>query len=363
MPAPPPRRRSAARTAGDILKQYADLVLGLPVNHVILMGTAVNGKAENRLTTKAREGQATGEIARTKENFAYREPLSLLLVDNDGGRDTRQALFDIYPPFKDVAMLTMPSSSSAVMLNGVPAKDGGEHTYLVLRGGRHKEVLKRLLDLCAIKGLARIMISKNGCMLLRGPVDAAVWGAERVVFPGINHVVAPVERGPREPQLWRGRRARRRSLPVGDRDAGRPGGAEARHRRDEGTRAGRRPTASPRSGAATAVRETVAKRRQTQAAPKPQAEAQVKCVRRRQPHRRPGVGRARARGAGGRLRHHAERRRRGHRARDLRRSGEVRREALRRPDRGRRVWQRRRRPSSSTAGGRAVDLQPRARRD
>ena len=217
-------------------------------------------------------------------------------------------------------MLTMPSSSSAVTLNGVPAKDGGEHTYMVLRGGRHKEVLKRLLELCAINGLARIMITKNGVMLLRGPVDAACGAPSASIFPGMKHVVAPVEQGPREPQLLAGRRARRRTFPVRDREAGRPGGAEARHRRDEGARCWPEADRVAEEWGRNRVKEAVAK-----GANRKRAEAQVKrIVQRRQAREPPAtarLGRARARGAGGGFRHHAERRHQGHGARDLRRPG------------------------------------------
>ncbi len=193
-------------TAGDVLAQLASLILTLPVDHVLLLGTAAGGPADFRLTTKTRQqsGAAPGAIARTKENFAYREALSLLLIDNDGGRLTQSVLTQLSSQFNDVAMLTIPSSSSAVMLDGVPAKDGGEHTWIVARGGRQKEILKRLLELAALKGLAFIKIAANGRMLLRGPVDAAVWGAERLVFPGVNHVEPPVTQGPREPQLTEG---------------------------------------------------------------------------------------------------------------------------------------------------------------
>ena len=294
-------------TAGDILEQLGKLVLGLPVNHVLLMGTAVNGKAENRLTTKAREGQVAGEIARTKENFAYREPLSLLLIDNDGGRGTRDSAVRHLP-----AVRGRGDADDAVVVERRHAerradKDGGEHTYMVLRGGRHKEVLKRLLDLCAIKGLARIMITKNGRMLLRGPVDAS--GVGRRARHLRRHRRMSSRRSsmaPREPQLWEGdvldaERFLSETEKLVDQaelkriidemkapllaEADRVAEEWGRNRVKEAVAKGVRPQARREAGRADG--------RQGQA---------------RQPRRRPGVGRARARGAGGRLRHHAERR-------------------------------------------------------
>ena len=56
---------------------------------------------------------------------------------------------------------------------------------------------------CGAKGLGHILISANGVMPMRSPVDRAVYGPERVIFTG-ESCKKPVKQDKRKPEIWDG---------------------------------------------------------------------------------------------------------------------------------------------------------------
>ena len=213
---------------------------------------------------------------------------------------------------------------------------------MLVRGGRQKEVLRRLLDLCALSGLAHIMIAANGRHAAARPRRCQRLRPSGWFFPA-QSCRAPVEQGPREPQLWPG--------DVSTPNASCPRPRRLDHRRlkriVDGTEG--RETARGRRKSRGMGRNRVEEgggKGAPASAPKRRSSARIRRIRQAN---RPGPTweEREHEDLGSRLRPHDERRHQGH-SREVCATPEIRREALRRSDRGTEYA---RRPRSSSLNG------------
>jgi hypothetical protein len=111
------------------------------------------------------------------------------------------------PPFAEIALLSRPSASASVKdpRTGKALKTA-EHCYVVIDDpSQSKACLDAFLRLswCRGKGKAagRLMLSKAGAVLVRGPVDACVGSPERLSFEGAAVIGAGLDLLPRTAQV------------------------------------------------------------------------------------------------------------------------------------------------------------------
>ena len=161
------------------LTKYQVVILGIPKNGLI-SGNIVSSK--NNMIANA--------IARTKEYIRWNPSgISFILIDIDFGSipdfvlNTSQEVLDFLisldPYLMDCGILILPSSSQKFN----PEKKG-RHIYIKCSNVNDKTVklyAETLQSICWIKGLGNIKLSKSGSMLVRNPMDMAVFSPERLI--------------------------------------------------------------------------------------------------------------------------------------------------------------------------------------
>ncbi|RZV13401.1 hypothetical protein D3M61_07790 [Aliarcobacter butzleri] len=161
------------------LTKYQVLILGIPKNGLI-SGNIVSSK--NNIIANA--------IARTKEYIRWNPSgISFILIDIDFGSipdfvlNTSQEVLDFLisldPELIDCAILILPSSSQKFN-----HEKKGWHVYIKCSNVNDvtvKVYSETLQSICWIKGLGNIKLSKSGSMLVRNPMDMAVFSPERLI--------------------------------------------------------------------------------------------------------------------------------------------------------------------------------------
>ena len=161
------------------LTKYQVLILGIPKNGLI-SGNIVSSK--NNMIANA--------IARTKEYIRWNPSgISFILIDIDFGsipdfvlntaKEVLDFLISLDPYLMDCGILILPSSSQKFN----PEKKGW-HIYIKCSNVNDKTVklyAETLQSICWIKGLGNIKLSKSGSMLVRNPMDMAVFSPERLI--------------------------------------------------------------------------------------------------------------------------------------------------------------------------------------
>ena len=172
------------------LVEIGRMLDGLSSNQAIGLGVPRDGATEGRITTKARYDDAGDAIPRTLEHFGWPDGPGLLLLDGDGIDELQAILSELYPPFADVALLRRTSASASVInpKTGKALKTG-EHCYCVIDDPTiAKACLEALMRLAWCRGsgkaAGRLLLSKSGAVLVRGPVDACVGSPERLSYEG-----------------------------------------------------------------------------------------------------------------------------------------------------------------------------------
>lgn len=136
---------------------------------------------------------AEDAISRTRDSFQWPEGPGVLFLDFDPGDgeaglsagDAAKILADAVPAFEMVELMFLPSGSSHVGLADGTDLTGrkGLHGYLMVADAtdihRAARVLHRRLWLA---GHGRFLVSGNGTLLERGPIDTMVHQPERLVF-------------------------------------------------------------------------------------------------------------------------------------------------------------------------------------
>ena len=160
------------------LTKYQVVILGIPKNGLI-SGNIVSSK--NNMIANA--------IARTKEYIRWNPSVSFILIDIDFGsipdfvlntaKEVLDFLISLDPYLMDCGILILPSSSQKFN----PEKKGW-HIYIKCSNVNDMTVKvysETLQSICWIKGLGNIKLSKSGSMLVRNPMDMAVFSPERLI--------------------------------------------------------------------------------------------------------------------------------------------------------------------------------------
>ncbi|QNM91943.1 hypothetical protein [Aliarcobacter cryaerophilus] len=160
------------------LTKYQVVILGIPKNGLI-SGNIVSSK--NNMIANA--------IARTKEYIRWNPSVSFILIEIDFGSipdfvlNTSQEVLDFLisldPDLIFCAILILPSSSQKFN-----HEKKGWHVYIKCSNVNDvtvKVYSETLQSICWIKGLGNIKLSKSGSMLVRNPMDMAVFSPERLI--------------------------------------------------------------------------------------------------------------------------------------------------------------------------------------
>ena len=180
------------------LHELSEMIEGLSSNQALTYGSPRFCSA--RITTQKRlpmmKGRPVPYIARDAEHFKFSKGRGVLMLDIDQPKDGSTPmksksfdamLCDLLPWWSGIARAYRPSASAFIF-----APDG---TRLTGAGSLRCYAICNLAEDIPFVGLAildaiwkaghgRIEFSANGSMLLRGPVDAAVWQGERLDFAG-----------------------------------------------------------------------------------------------------------------------------------------------------------------------------------
>ena len=153
--------------------------------------------ADLPITTRAKARD--GELTRTLECFQYRNGPGVLLVENDphpeavppipalDGDALLDALVQVLPDVADTAYVAMPSSSAGrirrIDTGEVLRECQGLHLYLaVLDAADIPRFGKVLFARLWLAGFGSIVIARNGALLVRTLIDAAVFSPERIDY-------------------------------------------------------------------------------------------------------------------------------------------------------------------------------------
>jgi hypothetical protein len=187
------------------LTAFGELIDTLGPGEAIALGVPNNGLLQGKLVTKEKfkEKLPANTITRSLDDLDWSSEFNLLLLDADRSDNARGLAIELYPPFKDVAMLARPSASASVIhpQTGKPLKSS-EHAYVVIDDpSRSRDVLYALIRLawCVGKGASGgyPKITKAGSVLAYGPFDATVGSAERLSYEGAITIEGNLETLPR----------------------------------------------------------------------------------------------------------------------------------------------------------------------
>ena len=191
--------------AGNEAHGLLRLLGGMQAHQAITLGRVLSGTGalneKFQITTASRLHDAPpGTIARTRSFFEFPRGTGFALADLDlkgapAGVLTRledvglrRLMIDLYPAMANVASISRGSLSSAVHVEGDPARRagaGGEHAFLLLDDvSRTPQFLGALHRLAWANGFGWIMVDKAGRLHARSIVDVSVGQPERLVFEG-----------------------------------------------------------------------------------------------------------------------------------------------------------------------------------
>ena len=206
-------RGEARRITVGGVEEFAEIIARLRPFQGIALGTLREGLADEvEIVAKAKLNRDKGAIARTRENFVYREGKPALVpidFDRNGipdtvqehiGDDVWRALTTALPDLGGVARV-MRRSTSAGLYNGGAAlpTSGGWHGYVLVADGSDSErFLKMLHERCWMAGMGWFLISKDGKLLERSIVDRSVATPEHLLFEGPPIVKPPLKQDAEE---------------------------------------------------------------------------------------------------------------------------------------------------------------------
>lgn len=169
------------------------LAFGVPVRRELDRGTIVY---------EGRERPERGRISRTRACFEFpqAEPGVLFLDGDDVSDNPKESadaldtkLISAAPWFADIRRIYVPSSSSRIYetqedgkrrpSDPIVSEKSSWHCYFVVDDAdRIPDIGRALFAALIDAGHGRVKISRAGTMLLRGPIDAAVWQPERLDY-------------------------------------------------------------------------------------------------------------------------------------------------------------------------------------
>jgi hypothetical protein len=177
--------------------------------NVLTLGRMKDGRTSARVVTGSKLDLASDAIARSTEYFEHAAGPGWLLLDYDakdmppdvqarvqalgGGL---AAIKSIWPDLADADLVMRPSSSGGVHLIGNdPTIATGFHGFVRVKDvSLSKQILDTLTARAWLAGLAWHTVAKNGALLERSIVDAAVYGPERLIFTAPPELGAGVAR-------------------------------------------------------------------------------------------------------------------------------------------------------------------------
>ncbi len=145
------------------------------------------------IAVKGKEKPEYNIIARSQENFEY-IGAGVVMIDHDpsdyGKRyspdETLAAIISVHPEIAQAARIVRGSVSAGVHLDGeAPRTDKGFHIYMPVSDTTGLEEYGKIItQRLWLAGHGFIALAKNGAMLERTCIDAAVFSPERLDFVG-----------------------------------------------------------------------------------------------------------------------------------------------------------------------------------
>jgi hypothetical protein len=200
------KARALAAPDAATLARILDL---LTPRHVLTLGQMKDGRTSAHVVTGAKLGPASDAISRSADYFEHAAGQGWLLLDHDtkdmptdvqarvqalgGGL---AAIKSIWPDLADADLVVRPSSSGGVHLIGNdPSIATGFHGFVRVKDvSLSKQILDTLTARAWLAGLAWHTLGKNGALLERSIIDAAVHGPERLIFTAPPELGAGVAR-------------------------------------------------------------------------------------------------------------------------------------------------------------------------
>jgi mRNA-degrading endonuclease toxin of MazEF toxin-antitoxin module len=193
-----------ARRSFSYMSEFADFLLTLNGTHALAYGVSEHQEARV-LSKKSQDSEKGGDrpiITRTRENFSWPRGEGIFLIDYDPPKDgpglrreeVYQAIIDACPGLEDAPTILWHSASSFLYNGDKQLKgEGGYRIYIRVKDASDipragKVLFKRLW----LSGHGYIRITKNGGLVERAPVDAAVWQPERLDFAGGANCTPPI---------------------------------------------------------------------------------------------------------------------------------------------------------------------------
>jgi phage/plasmid-associated DNA primase len=193
------------------LSEIGMLFDALSSKQAIVLGVMKDGLAQGTLVTKeVFEKGNTTSVTRSQIHLGWPAGLGLLFFDGDGVNDLPTHLPELYPPLADAAMLVRPSASASVADPATGrALSESEHCFVAIDDpAQSKACLHALMRLAWVKGSGktggRLELTKNGVAMVKGPIDATVGSAERLVYEGAVEVHSRLTALPRKSNVLGG---------------------------------------------------------------------------------------------------------------------------------------------------------------
>lgn len=189
------------------------LINSLAPNQALSLGRLAQVGVRYPLASQHLRG--SGEIARTKEFFAWNTGPAFMLLDVDtkglsetvadivAGRDLADLIVDVVPEIATAPMLVKASSSAGIRLpDGLARSASGLHCYVLVADGRQiPKMLPLIHDRLWAAGLGFLTVSRSGSLLERSLVDTTVGSPERLIFAADPIVYPPLTRNPPSPRI------------------------------------------------------------------------------------------------------------------------------------------------------------------
>jgi hypothetical protein len=186
---------TATRIEVTGLSQLATVIDAMTARKALTFGVTGH-KTIRIITQEALRRGAQGALCRDRRHFAWPDGRGVLMLDIDKPKDGSAplkaksfdaALCDILPWWRGIARMYRPSASAFIYdeagneLGGA----GSLRCYAIVDHAKNIPFIGiAITDALWKAGMGRIEFSAAGSMLLRCPVDGAVWQPERLDFAG-----------------------------------------------------------------------------------------------------------------------------------------------------------------------------------
>ena len=166
-------------------------VTGAGSNQALCFGCCEFDKAAIVTKKNYKKDSGRAVVARTLDFFKWMDGPAVWFLDVDGrqaktAEQVRAEILEVVPELKDAPMLLRYSSGSGIYhvdREIIGAK--GWHVFVIVADASDiSRAGKAFFDRSWLVGMGFVEISSAGSFLIRGPVDASVWQANRFAFVG-----------------------------------------------------------------------------------------------------------------------------------------------------------------------------------